>query len=168
VNTSCKLQDLAQNYFPQAGQHLPREDEADIVQHSGEFDYNSIMIYDSFHGMADGVQRFPLMTYNEEVIYLGGSPNPDKAGLSKLDIERVKALYPKQRAGPSAKQVRDANDTQGAPPVLRAVIPNLVTTTVSPVPTDFPKFVNNTKAIEVAKRYVASCGRRCSGGTDAW
>lgn len=57
------------------------------------------MIYDSFFGMSESVQRFPLMTNDENIIYLGGHPNPDESGLSKLDIERVAALYPKQQAG---------------------------------------------------------------------
>jgi hypothetical protein len=150
---------------------LPREDElheANSLQHSGEFDYNSIMIYDSFNGMAPGVQRFPLMTYDENVIYVGGSPNPEKAGLSPLDIERVKALYPKQHTGPSAKQARDANNTQATRPALEVMIPDLVTTTVSPVPTDFPKSVNDAMALAIARKYVKSCGARCSGDSAAW
>jgi hypothetical protein len=45
--------------------------------------------------MLEDIQHFPLMTYDEEVIYMGGHSHPDKAGLSKPDIERVAALYPK-------------------------------------------------------------------------
>lgn len=56
------------------------------------------MIYDSFFGMLEGVHRFPLMTDDENIIYLGGHSNPDKAGVSKLDIERVAALYHRQQA----------------------------------------------------------------------
>lgn len=165
----CKIQGLAQKYFPQAGQYLPREDE-DYFQHSesGEFDYNSIMIYDSFYGMLEGVQRFPLMTYDENVIYMGGHWNPDKAGLSKLDVERVAALYPKQHAGQVSMQAREANNTEAKQPTLQVVIPNLVSTIVSPVPTDFPKSVNDPKAIEIARQYAADCGKRCSGTFLNW
>jgi len=143
-----------------------REDDAEIFQHSEEFDYHSIMIYDSFRGMMLGAHRWPLMTYDEQVIYLGGNPNADKAGLSKLDIERVKSLYPKQAARSSAKRERDSNSTQATQPVLQVEIPGLVTTTVGPVPTDFPKSVNNSEAMDIAKKYVASCGGRCAKGID--
>lgn len=126
------------------------------------------MIYDSFFGMLEGVHRFPLMTYDENIIYLDGQSNPDKAGLSKLDIERVAALYPKQQAGGVAIQPRYSNDTHVKQPTLSVVIPELVTTIVSPVPTDFPKSVKDPKAIEIARQYAADCGKRCSGALVNW
>ena len=126
------------------------------------------MIYDSFFGMLEGVHRFPLMTDDENIIYLGGHSNPDKAGLSKLDIERVAALYPKQQAGGIAIQRRYSNDTQVKQPTLSVVIPDLVTTIVSPVPTDFPKSVKDPKAMEIARQYAANCGKRCSGALVNW
>lgn len=46
---------------------------------------------------------------------------------------------------------------------MSVVIPELVTTIVSPVPTDFPKSVKDPKTMEVASQYAANCGRRCSG-----
>lgn len=161
------VQDLSQKYFPQAGQYLPREDE-EYFQHPKDFDYNSIMIYDSSFGMLEGIQRFLLMTYDEEVIYMGGHSSPDKAGLSNFDIERVAALYPEQHAGQGAMQARNLNDIQKKQPTLEVVIPNLITTTVSPVPTDFSKSVNDPKAMEIARQYAAVCGRRCSGTFLNW
>ena len=152
-----------------ASQYLPREDDDDdVFRHSEDFDYNSIMIYDSFYGMLEGVQRFPLMTNDENVIYIRGHPNPDKAGLSRLDIERVAALYPRQQAGQVAIQPRYTNDTKVKQPTLSAVVPDGVTTIVSPVPTDFPKSVKDSKAMEIARQYAADCGRRCSGALVNW
>ena len=126
------------------------------------------MIYDSFYGMLEGIHRFPLLTYDEEVIYVGGHPNPDKAGLSQLDIERVAALYPKQHAGQGAAKARSVNSTQAKQPTLHVVIPDLVTTIVRPVPTDFPKSVKDPKAMEIASQYAANCGKRCSGSFVNW
>jgi hypothetical protein len=126
------------------------------------------MIYDPFFGMLEDVRRFPLMTNDEEVIYTGGHPNPDKAGLSKLDIERVAALYIKKHAGQGAMKTRNLNDTQEKQPTLEVVIPNLITTTVSSVPTDFPKSVKDPKGMEIARQYATDCGRRCSGTFLNW
>ena len=121
------------------------------------------MIYDSFHGRTWGTERFPLLTFDQKFIYLGGHADPEKAGLSPLDIERVAALYPKQHAEQVANQARNANHTQAKQPTLEVVIPGLFTTIVSPVPTGFPKSRNDSQAIEIANRYAADCGRRCSG-----
>jgi len=126
------------------------------------------MIYDSFFGMLEGVHRFPLMTDDENIIYLGGHSNPDKAGVSKLDIERVAALYPRQQAEHVAIQPRYPNITQAKQPTLSVVIPDLVTTIVRPVPTDFPKSVKDPKALEIARQYAANCGKRCSGALVNW
>lgn len=118
--------------------------------------------------MLEGVQRSPLMTNDENIIYLGGHWNPDKAGLSKLDIERVAALYSKQQAGHTTVQSQYPNDTRAKQPTLSVVIPDLVTTIVRPVPTDFPKSVKDPKAMEIARQYAANCGRRCSGALVNW
>ena len=139
-----------------------------MFRHSDDFDYSSIMIYDSFFGMSEGVQRFPLMTNDENIIYLGGHPNPDKAGLSNLDVERVAALYPRQQAEHAAMQPRYSNDTQVKQPTLSVVIPDFVTTIVGPVPTDFPKSVKDLKAFEIARQYAADCAERCSGAMVNW
>lgn len=84
---------LAQKYFRDASQYLSHDDDDDVFRYSDDLGYNSIIIYDSFFRKLECVQRFPLMTNDENIIYLGGHSNPDKAGLSKLDIERVATLY---------------------------------------------------------------------------
>ena len=102
------------------------------------------------------------------MIYVGGHSNPDKAGLSPLGIERVAAVYPKQHAGQGVPQARSVNSTQAKQPTLQVVIPDLVTTVVGPVPTDFPKSVKDPKAMEIASQYAATCGKRCSGTLPNW
>jgi hypothetical protein len=63
---------------------------------------------------------------------------------------------------------RDLVDTERKQPTLEVVIPNLITTTVNPVPTDFPKSVKDPKAMEIARQYIADCGKRCSGTFLNW
>ena len=52
------------------------------------------MIYDSMIGRAPGSDIDPLVTNAGEVIHIGGEPDPEQAGISDLDIERVVELYP--------------------------------------------------------------------------
>jgi hypothetical protein len=61
------------------------------------FDYESIMIYDSFNGRADGAQGYPLLTINNEPIYMAGSAEPWLSKPSKMDVERIRALYLEQQ-----------------------------------------------------------------------
>lgn len=145
-------------------QYMPFNVELDVWLNSDEFDYNSLMIYDSFSGSTWGSYHFPLVTFDEEVIYTGGNPDPIKAGPSPLDIQRVAMLYPKQhvdrRAIPGALSGKWSNDTTTPPakqPTLEFVIPGVLTTTIVPVPTEFPKAVNDTKAMQIAEKYAATC-----------
>ena len=61
---------------------------------------NSIMLYASSMCRAHGAQSSSLLTSRGSTINPGGDPDPDRAGLSRGDIERVVRLYPKQRAAP--------------------------------------------------------------------
>ena len=54
------------------------------------------MIYSSTVHMIPGTDRFPLLTTSGDRIYTGGHQDPRRAGLSSMDIERVKRLYPKR------------------------------------------------------------------------
>jgi hypothetical protein len=65
-------------------------------------------------------------------------------------------------------EARNLNDSERKQPTLEVVIPNLTTTTVSPVSADFPKSVDDSEAMEIARQYAASCGRRCSGTFLDW
>jgi hypothetical protein len=48
---SCKNYDLAKRYFPQAVEFMPRPAEiSNLFRTSGEFDFESIMIYGSHMG----------------------------------------------------------------------------------------------------------------------
>ena len=88
----CSRVDLAWKYFPQAANWLP-QDLHPTAQLSTQFDYDSIMIYDSKTGRAPGAEGFPLVTAAGDPIHLGGNPDPEQAGISDLDIERVVELY---------------------------------------------------------------------------
>jgi hypothetical protein len=56
------------------------------------------MIYDSFNGRANGARGYPLLTINNEFIYMAGisEPRPWVAKPSEMDVERIRALYPKR------------------------------------------------------------------------
>lgn len=81
------------------------------------FDYRSIMIYSSRDGSADAdnediTKSIVLIDTRDEakayggMIDIGGNPDPRKASISALDIERVKQLYPRQ--GGSSKREASA------------------------------------------------------------
>ena len=155
----CGRLDLADKYFKLVKRFLPREDTPDMFR--GEaFDYKSIMIYDSFNGRADGAQGYPLLTMNNEFIYICGEPEPWLAKPSKLDVERIRALYPKRQvpmfAGrPIHPRSDGANNTESNSTWVKVEIPGVTTTSVMPLPTDFPKSVNDSRALEIAKKYSA-------------
>ena len=162
---SCGRLDLADKYFKLVKRFLPREDTPDMFR--GEaFDYKSIMIYDSFNGKADGARGYPLLTMNNEFIYMAGNAQPCFAKPSKLDVERIRALYPRQQVPMSARWSIDprsggANNTDGAnktaseQPWVTVDIPGVTTTSVRLLPTDFPTSVNDAKAVEMARDYAA-------------
>ena len=82
------------------------------------------MIHDSSTGKAPGQPNYPLVSsgYHDEVLLTGGNADPNLARPSRLDIERVKTLYPARRAnappaprspfGPPGKRSVIANATQ--------------------------------------------------------
>lgn len=138
--------------------------------HSLPFDHKSIMILDSVFNKARQTIYTPLQTSGGEFIFMGGNQQVREAGLSALDIERVADLYPLQNIDPSLLQsgphVKRSNDTgklHGTQPTLMVVVPGGVTTTVRPVPTDPPMFVNDSKAVEIVEKYAADCQGHCSG-----
>ena len=58
------------------------------------------MVFSSDVYMVPGSNRFPLLTTGGAQIFTGGHPDPRRAGLSRMDIERVMRLYPKRRGAP--------------------------------------------------------------------
>lgn len=93
---SCAQPALARKYFPTALEFMPRPDLAHLFESSPQVDINSIMLYTSSQGRANGAQSYPLLTARGSLI----DPDPNRAGLSRGDIERVTMLYPKQRPAP--------------------------------------------------------------------
>lgn len=80
---------------------MPRGDWASEHRASEQLDYKSIMIHSSHMCRAPNTQRWSLLTARGERIWIGGNEDPELAGPSPMDIERVKKLYPK---GSSAHQ----------------------------------------------------------------
>ena len=54
------------------------------------------MIYDSRSGKSRRAKGYPLLTTAGELVYMGGDPDDEKAGISEGDIQRVVDLYPKE------------------------------------------------------------------------
>jgi hypothetical protein len=108
--TSCTRMDLAKKYFEQAIGWVP--DDGGLLegnlQHSRPFDYKSIMIYGPKIGRARGVEGYPIVTADGDLIHMGGDADPEKAGISDLDIERVVELYP--------VPTKDSHSTPGESP----------------------------------------------------
>lgn len=78
---SCGRRDLAEKYFKLVLRFLPRAPTRDFLE-GPDFDYKSIMIYDSFNGRADGARGYPLLSINNEIIYMAGNPEPWLTGPS--------------------------------------------------------------------------------------
>jgi hypothetical protein len=122
------------------------------------------MIYDSFNGRANGAQGYPLLTVNNEFIYTAGNPSAWLAKPSRMDIERMKALYPKRHVPMFAgwpihsrsTGAKITNDTESKQGWVEVKMPGVTTTSVMALPTDFPKSVNDPKAVEIANKYSAS------------
>jgi hypothetical protein len=103
---SCKRYDLAEKYFPNAAAWIPLPFCNDHGIFSEEFEYKSIMIYSSTDTTYNDIQprKYAITTKRGDLIYQGGDPDPELAGLSKMDIERVAALYPIENAEPQSAQ----------------------------------------------------------------
>jgi hypothetical protein len=137
------------------------------------FDYNSIMIYGSTMGMSPGSKLYPLITRpGMQPIYMGGNPDPQLAGLSDLDIERIASLYPPFFAnpqpiagGPNGKRSANASALP-AKQTLEVIVPGVFTTIVKPVPvpapTDLPKLEKGSSVVKLPN----PCGGECPGDMD--
>lgn len=99
VSNRCSRRDLARRYYPQALRWMPYDEGRWNAQYSGPFDYASIMLFASDLDKANDAEGFPLMTTTGDRIYLGGNADPEKAGISNLDIQRVVQLYPVRSTG---------------------------------------------------------------------
>lgn len=125
--------------------------------------------------------RFPVLKWdpnNPNVpmakIYRGGSPIPDRATISDLDIERVEQLYPIMMQGTwgfgppeppldvglegqPRMRSRDNAISNAMQPPYRAVVSDVVTTTIRPAPTDFPADFDDPEANEQFIQYAKAC-----------
>ena len=119
------------------------------------FDYHSLMIFDSLVGRAAGQQGYPLVSTREDrPIIMGGNNDPDQAGPSFDDIDRLSVLYPQPPppiesfnlqpheflplGAPFGKRSIPENATEPTQPWLRVDGPGGFTTTIGPVPTEQP------------------------------
>ena len=93
---------LAQRYYKEAMNWLPYNEGQWNMKYSGPSDAASIMMFASDVDKNPRVQDFPLVTTGGRRIYIGGNPDPGKAGISNLDIQRVLELYPIQSVGSRA------------------------------------------------------------------
>ena len=108
----CNRRELATKYFRQAlNWMIVRADPQKKL--SRDLDYKSIMIYDSGVGRASDAEGYPLVTKTGELIHIGGDPDPEQAGISDLDIERVVELYTTGPAEPPSTP-QDLPSTPGA------------------------------------------------------
>lgn len=111
--------------------------------------------------MVAGTQRFPLLTTGGQLINTGGHQDPSRAGLSRMDIERVRALYtpihiPPQhvlRATPVQGSLA-ASITNSEHPWLSVEVAGMLSTIVGPVPTQSPISANSSEALELGKKYA--------------
>lgn len=170
--TSCKTRDLAEKYFRQAADFMPvtfpvyPTDPPDSSHGAKIPDFRSLMIFDPLVGRAAGQQDHPLVPIRDDVeVIIGGNANPDLAGPSYLEIERLSALYPppppKQAfnfqqgfAGPAGKRSGPANATQSTEPWLKVEGPGGFTTTIGPVRTEQPTEAPATNASWVTEDEV--------------
>jgi hypothetical protein len=131
-------------------------EKARALEQSTRFDYKSIMIYNSLLG--ESKDRPLYRTLSGDLVWAGGNADPELAGLSQLDIERVAVLYPKQHVNPPknppGKRSSDAN-------ALEATFPGELATTTTPVPIYSPRPANDSSAsqmpadTQVAKRWFS-------------
>lgn len=79
---------------------MPRPDIAHRFENSPQLDMDSLILFLSTVGRAPGALSHPLLSAAGNMIYPGGNMNPSRAGLSRGDIDRVMALYPRRRGAP--------------------------------------------------------------------
>ena len=120
--------------------------------------------------------RFPVLKWDPNdpniamaKIYRGGTPIPDRATVSSLDIERVEQLYPIMMQGAwgfdppepplemglegqPRMRSRDNATSNAKQPPYRAVVSDVFTTTIRPAPTDFPADFDDPEANEQFKQ----------------
>ena len=155
---SCKSRQLARKYFRQAADfmpvHFPKYSAGPlngIAQRARAWDVRSLMIFDPMVGRAPGQQDYPLVPIKDDIeVIIGGNANPDLAGPSDLEIERLSALYPpppppiesfnfqQEPAGLPGKRSSPANATQSTEQWLKVEGPGGFTTTIGPVRTEQP------------------------------
>jgi hypothetical protein len=97
---SCTRPDIAGRYLTQALSYMPRDDLAPLHEASPQLDPDSLMLFPSTLGRAQGALSWPLLTARGSQINPGGNPDPNRAGLSRGDIERVRTMYPQRRVAP--------------------------------------------------------------------
>lgn len=104
---------------------MPRHTEKEYHR-SPAYDFHSMMNYDSEIEVADGVTKYQLLRHKrdlshgaptdaENLLYEGGNSDLQLAGLSQMDIDRVKALYPKKPQSvedPSPARATDKTTTR--------------------------------------------------------
>lgn len=136
LNNSCKQPSLAEKYFENAVDFIPLQNSA--YPTSVDFDYGSLMIFDSFRGSIrpNGPTLWNIRNDPKTFIYTGGNPDPNRAGPSRMDTERIRALYPMpQQQGPGAPPWKRSgtgnatHPTQSCPKAKASGLP------VRPVPT---------------------------------
>jgi len=158
MDKMCKDPALAGKYFRLLLDFLPSSDPYRDpanpflpLQHGFEFDYRSIMIYDS-HALADKFKTDDTSTWSiiakkvvypkyfpglQKRIYTGGSEFTYMASVSALDVSRVAVLYPKvgpQQGATSGNNKRDlGNATVGATSIRNITTGNTTVGHWSPV-----------------------------------
>lgn len=97
---SCTQPPLGARYFSQAVAYMPRPEVARLFETSPRLDMGSLMLFPSSMGRALDALSYPLLTARDDIIYLDGNPDASRSGLSRGEIDRVMALYPRRRGAP--------------------------------------------------------------------
>jgi hypothetical protein len=103
-----------------------------------------------------------MLIVSNEFIYTGGNSEPWLAGPSEMDFKRIRTLYPERQVPMFAgfplhnpKRSVNASSTESEQPWVNVTIPGVTTTIVISMPTDFSKFANDSRALEIAENYSA-------------
>ncbi|GIZ46521.1 hypothetical protein CKM354_000964700 [Cercospora kikuchii] len=117
VKIAARRGHIAKHYFPEAVDYAMSStfaeghDEVALLwqafDDSVKFDFDSIMIYSSDTGAIEPGKKVIFRRDNSQAVYMDGSPDPSKAGISEGDIARVAQIYgAKTEAGEKAKNVK--------------------------------------------------------------